>query len=90
MTERSAHAALQIGSVGQAADGARLPLGITGAQRSGERSVVLGAALLDPAAREIEVAAIVVNLGEAAVVAAGARGRLGFGKRRQRVVDAGD
>ena len=45
MAERGRTCGLQVGGVGEAADGARLPLGVARAQRPSERRVVLGAAL---------------------------------------------
>ncbi len=86
--ERAHHAAVGIVRIPQSARRVHLPQRIGERRREPERRLVLGAACVVVPAREMEIAANVVEL--AGLARQAARERLGLGQRRKRRVRARD
>ena len=90
MAQRGRHAAIHILRVGETAQRPGLPLGRVDPPRRLERAFVLGAARRQLAAREMEVAAKVVNFGERAIIEIGGRRWFGLSEGGKGVVQPGD
>ena len=86
--ERGAHPADGVGRIGKPADRARLPRDVAERVRAGQRDLVGRAARRDVAAREMHVAARVVELRQLPRQPMRAGDRLGLRERRQRRVES--
>ena len=86
--QRAHHAAVGVIRVAQSARRVHFPQRIGERLREAERGLVLGAACVVVATREMQIAPDVVEL--ARLARESLREGLGFGERRERRVDAGD